>query len=85
MMLLSAIYHTSVALPTLNTHTHLRALRFLNLKKSPRAPIVLVLLSQDSMRSGKLRSRAKLYCRLISDSILRLFYFTPRCLVDVTL
>ena len=30
------------------------------------------------------RSRAKLCCRLISDSILRLFYFTPRSLVDVT-
>ena len=27
---------------------------------------------------------AKLCCRLISDSIIRLFYFTPRCLVGVT-
>ena len=33
---------------------------------------------------GRLRSRVKLCCHLISDSILRLFYFTPCCLVDVT-
>ena len=31
------------------------------------------------------RSRAKLCCRLISDSVIRLFYFTPRWLVGVTL
>ena len=31
------------------------------------------------------RSRAKLCCCLISDSILKLFYFTPCCLVEVTL
>ena len=30
------------------------------------------------------RLRTKLCCRLISDSIMRLFYFTPRWLVGVT-
>ena len=29
-------------------------------------------------------SEGKLCCRLLSDSILRLFYFTPRCLAGVT-
>ena len=33
---------------------------------------------------GQTEVRGKLCCRLISDSILRLFYFTPRSLVDVT-
>ena len=33
---------------------------------------------------GFQRSRGKLCRRLICDSILRLFHFTPRCLVDVT-
>ena len=33
---------------------------------------------------GSGRGQGELCCRLISDSILRLFYFTPRCLVDVT-
>ena len=33
---------------------------------------------------GSVRSRSKLCCRLISDSIMRLFYFTPRWLVGVT-